>query len=381
MIDEVKQYKEEWGVVMDKLKSIAVLMVDFVRVSAEEHGLEEKDLPRGLLSIFDSLKTELHGIKGMLEQIGEIRCFKKILLRKDLLQKVKQYDGKLSNVLDRFNAAIALDTRFAQLAEVKVTRGAQSGPSGSSDIAISMPQGPCSPQIFFGRDSELEAVVHMIFANLSSRPARTAILGPPGYGKTTLANAVLTDERVQEHFGKARYFVACESVFSSGALLTELAKILGLLDGATTDASWPRIHSALDKEDCIICFDNFESPWDQDGDTRCSVEKLLSRVTELRRTTVLITMRGIMRPDQTQWTKPFLPPLVTLDRDAAKRIWECSADNYDLYAEELITAVDYVPLAINLLAHLAQATSPESLLKEWNEKHTEFIQTCQPIGS
>ena len=144
-----------------------------------------------------------------------------------------------------------------------MTRGTR--PSGSSDIAMlvsktftlicmltshrSMPQGPCSPQIFFGRDSELEEIVHMVFTNLGPRPARIAILGPPGYGKTTLANAVLTDECIQEHFGKARYFVACESVFSAGALLAELAKTLGLLDGATTDASWSRIRSVLDKED------------------------------------------------------------------------------------------------------------------------------------
>jgi tetratricopeptide (TPR) repeat protein len=240
----------------------------------------------------------------------------------------------------------------------------------------SMPREPRLPQIFFGRDSELAEIIHMIFTNLGSRPARIAILGPGGYGKSTLANAVLTHERVQEHFGDARYFVACESIFSSGALVIELAKTLGVFDGAT-DAIWSRISTMLNSKDCIICLDNFESPWDQDADTRTSVEELLSRIAETRRTTLLITMRGTVRPAQTQWTMPFLPPLITLDSDAARQLWEHTADNYDKFAEELTKAVDYVPLAVSLLAHLAQATTPQLLLKQWGIKQTEFIYTGQ----
>jgi AAA+ ATPase superfamily predicted ATPase len=122
-----------------------------------------------------------------------------------------------------------------------------------------MPREPRSPHIFFGRDFELAQIIHMIFTNIGSRPAHIAILGPGSYGKSTLANAVLTHERVQKHFEDARYLVTCESVFSSGALLIELAKTLGVIDGAT-GALWTRIHTALNSKDCILCLDNFESP-------------------------------------------------------------------------------------------------------------------------
>jgi tetratricopeptide (TPR) repeat protein len=239
-----------------------------------------------------------------------------------------------------------------------------------------MPREPRSPHMFFGRDSELAQILHMIFTNLGSRPAHIAILGPGGYGKSTLANAVLTHERIQEHFGDAKYFVACESIFSSGALVIELAKTLGVFDGAT-DAIWSHISTMLNSKDCIICFDNFESPWDQDADTRTSVEELLSRVAEIRCTTLLVTMRGTVRPAQTQWTMPFLPPLMTLDSNAARQVWGHTADNYNEFAEELTKAVDYVPLAVSLLAHLAQATSPQILLEQWNSRQTGFIYTGQ----
>jgi len=52
----VKQNKEEWYVVMDKVERIAGL-VDKVGTLCEEHNLEEKDVPRGLRAIFESLST------------------------------------------------------------------------------------------------------------------------------------------------------------------------------------------------------------------------------------------------------------------------------------------------------------------------------------
>ena len=96
----------------------------------------------------------------------------------------------------------------------------------------------------------------MIFSDTASRPARIAILGPGGYGKTTLASAVLTHERVREHFGEARYFVSCESTFSSEALLIELGKTLGVLTGPP-NALWSRICAMLSTRS-ILCLDNFE---------------------------------------------------------------------------------------------------------------------------
>ena len=194
-------------------------------------------------------------------------------------------------------------------------------------------QAPTVPQIFFGRDAEVMQIVQMITTNIGSRPARIAILGPGGYGKTTLAHAVLTVDTVREHFGDARYFVPCESITSSGALLAELGKTLGVVKGGS-DALWSRIHATLTSKESIICFDNFESPWDQHVEMKCSVEDLLSRVTELHHVTVLITMRGVERPARTQWTHPFLKPLETLDHDAAKDIWQAIAENYDHFLRE-----------------------------------------------
>jgi hypothetical protein len=58
LLQEVKQNKEEWAAVMSKLERIAGL-VDQVGSWCQEHNLEEKDVPRGLQAIFESLVTSV----------------------------------------------------------------------------------------------------------------------------------------------------------------------------------------------------------------------------------------------------------------------------------------------------------------------------------
>jgi len=123
MRDEVKQCKEECKLVMRKLARVASIVVNVYG----KHNLNEGDLPAGLLDILRSLQRELDGIKHVLEKCSKKKGFKRLLLRKDLLTKIKQYDGELSNVLQSFQAELALESRFASIAERREV-AADSGP-------------------------------------------------------------------------------------------------------------------------------------------------------------------------------------------------------------------------------------------------------------
>ncbi|KAI0297819.1 hypothetical protein B0F90DRAFT_1669281 [Multifurca ochricompacta] len=358
MRDEVKQYKQECEVVMRRLTRVAGLLIN-VGQSCQTHELEEGDLPVGLRAILQSLQSELDGIERVLWECTKARGVRGFLLRKDLLGNIKRYDAELLNVLQAFQAELSLDIRFAQIVERREPVLA-----------------PPPSQIFFGRDAEVAQIFNIIFANIGSRPARIAILGPGGYGKTTLANAVLSHDRIQKYFQNARYFISCESATSSDALLIQIAKALSLVMG-TADALWSQIHATLNSKETILCLDNFESPWDQPDETKHAVEILLSRITALRRVTILVTMRGAERPGQTEWTRPFLEPLRTLNLNAAKEIWQRVAGSYDDISEKLIVAVDYVPLAVNLLAHLSQVTPPTLLWRDWSTKRLKAVKRGQ----
>ena len=81
-----------------------------------------------------SCLSDLDEIKSSLKRSKDIRGIKKVLFRMDLVQKVKQYDSKLANVLHTFHVRnqftvhfprltsclqvkLTLDIRLAQLAE------------------------------------------------------------------------------------------------------------------------------------------------------------------------------------------------------------------------------------------------------------------------
>ena len=215
----------------------------------------------------------------------------------------------------------------------------------------------------------------MIF---SSSPARVAILGPGGVGKTAIALAVLTHEKVVSRFSDSRYLVPCNSLMSRDALLAAIAISLSVLRNGTIDGYSQRLESdvlsALESEECILCLDSFESPWDQPSPSRRAVEALLADITAKSCVTVLITMRGVERPKETAWTLPMLPPLTNFSRDAAKYTWESLAGTCDEWAEKLIDAIDYLPLAVTLLGSLAEVSTAETLWERWQKEDIALIE-------
>ncbi|KAH9040463.1 hypothetical protein EDB85DRAFT_140150 [Lactarius pseudohatsudake] len=109
MRDEVKQYKQECEIVMYKLARIAKIIVNV----CEKYNLSEEELPATLRDILGSLQRELDRIGRVLEKCSKRKGLKGILLRKDLLTKIKQCDVELSNVLQAFQTELGLDIRFA----------------------------------------------------------------------------------------------------------------------------------------------------------------------------------------------------------------------------------------------------------------------------
>jgi len=135
-----------------------------------------------------------------------------------------------------------------------------------------------------------------------------------------------------------------------------------------------RVLSAVASENCILCLDDFESPWDQPGPIKRPVEHLLADITALPSVTVLITMRGGERPKETAWTLPMLPPLTNFSREAAKRTWESLAGTCDEWAEKLIDAVDHLPLAVTLLGSLAEVSTAEALWERWQKENIAVVE-------
>ncbi|KAJ7067372.1 hypothetical protein C8F01DRAFT_1121086 [Mycena amicta] len=225
---------------------------------------------------------------------------------------------------------------------------------------------PSYPKIFHGRDSELQEIV----AQLLQEPPRIAILGPGGVGKTCVATAALHDERVAAKY-LTRHFIPCDSATMYSDLIAIVASTLGI--DATQRLSQVILHHLTRGPPCLL-FDNFETPWEH-LESRIKVEEFLSLVTDIPHIALLITMRGAERPAQVRWTRPFLTALVPLSLDAARQTFLDIADEAsdDPQIDELLEFTDNLPLAVNLVAHVASLEGCTQTLERLKSERTAAL--------
>jgi Cdc6-like AAA superfamily ATPase len=139
---------------------------------------------------------------------------------------------------------------------------------------------PASPKIFHGRESEFEVLVNTLLA----APARVAILGPGGMGKTTLAMAALHDPKVANKYPTC-YFISCDSAHTSDALVATIASNLGL--EVSRGVAKAVVHHLSTGPPSLMILDNFETPWEP-ADSRAKIEEFLSLLTDVPHVALMV---------------------------------------------------------------------------------------------
>ncbi|KAJ7790132.1 hypothetical protein B0H14DRAFT_3161543 [Mycena olivaceomarginata] len=148
-----------------------------------------------------------------------------------------------------------------------------------------------SPKIFYGRESELDHIMKMI----AQQPARIAILGGGGMGKTSLARAVLHHPETSAKF--EHRFLSVQNL--QPPALNSLHLLDYILDWILAKIL-PKLLSSIFQGTILAS---------NSGQPRNYVEHL----------TLIITMRGAERPAKVYWTHPFLLPLEPLSDEAAQQ--------------------------------------------------------------
>ncbi|KZV76216.1 TPR-like protein [Peniophora sp. CONT] len=373
--DEVSGLKSEWKGVIEYARQIQDL-IDNVRSGYEGRGDDTLPplltKPIGLLEtcIVKSLET-LNACKIESKRYRDrVRVF---LSRGDIKGDIKQCDKDMERALNLFNARVNVINMHAA-----VRTECRENATVVPDIqirAISSIKLPPPPQIFHGRMQEVEHAVNQIVNNA---PARVAILGSGGIGKTSIAQAAMHHPAIVARYGDRRFFISCEAAFSAESVVSKMLTDLGVIHEPQRvlpqqDVLLTYLRGLSDE--LLLCLDNFETPWDAD---RRAVEDLLGLLTSLPNVAVLITSRGSTRPKGVRWTQPFLEPISPLTRDASLQTWDaiCGPNKRGEYTTKLIQAVDDVPLAVTLLANLVQSESLEALWDRWELEHASLLQDC-----
>ena len=232
-----------------------------------------------------------------------------------------------------------------------------------------------APKPCIGRETDIHDIVEAL---LDSRSHAVVILGAGGIGKTTASIAVLRDSRVLESY-KSRYFAECEGAVTVPLLLSKLASAMGVnvdrSDAALAQLEQrnvklqQRILQYLRSGQSIVCIDNFETPW-EDPSIRLEVENLLRLIIDIPTVAVLVTMRGTEAPFEIDWAlRHTLRALSFLD---SFQLFMRISGKSDDFARNLVEAAGGHPLALSILAHLAQASeeTTENLWKRWQRQGT-----------
>ncbi|KAG8959056.1 hypothetical protein FRC03_008512 [Tulasnella sp. 419] len=249
----------------------------------------------------------------------------------------------------------------------------------SSPSKVSPTVMPASPRIF-GRQNYVDQVIYLV---LSATSTRVVILGSGGMGKTSVALKAVHNPRIIERFGVYRRWVPCEQATSLPIFIELIAKSLGLPPSTSNDR-FSEIVAFLEELGVlqIVLFDNFETIWDLEGE-QSAVAVILSRLASIPSLSFIITMRGIQHPasDLIDWTSPRLPPLTPLELDPAQEAFvRVSPDSEgDPHLPELLRELDCMPLAITLMAKLAEVgESVTELLSQWRQEQVKLL--SQPGG-
>jgi tetratricopeptide (TPR) repeat protein len=206
---------------------------------------------------------------------------------------------------------------------------------------------------------------------------RLAILGTGGIGKTSTALHILHYPEVVSRYDKRRYFVGCDAVTSAESLATLVLQIIQVPSVAGENILTILHRALLAAPLTLLLLDNFESVWDINS-RREEVLDLLRKIVNSKRISLMITMRGAVPPPGIIWTRfETLPPLLPPDAKSLFLAINSSLNAGDGKDDEnldtLLAEMDYVPLAVLLLAQVSIGFSPRYVLNRWREKQTELL--------
>ncbi|GLT27106.1 hypothetical protein SLA2020_021330 [Shorea laevis] len=145
---------------------------------------------------------------------------------------------------------------------------------------------------FVGRKDDISMIVHLLTDSLDeSRLSVLSIVGMPGLGKTTLAQALYNDEQIRNYFGE-RIWVCVSDNFEVEKILTEMLESLTGNSCAVKnkDTVIQKIREAMGENNFLLVLDDM---WDEESHGKFEdLRSCLLGVCKMSRNRVIVTTRN-----------------------------------------------------------------------------------------
>ncbi|KZO90276.1 hypothetical protein CALVIDRAFT_522998 [Calocera viscosa TUFC12733] len=349
--DELVQQEEDRQELVDKLALLNEQVLNRVSPGSDMDAVTRR-LITVLIKVVGEVESYLRRRKFQCGFAAELNRSNAI---RNLNTKLDSVTGLLNTV--RMTEVVKRVDRLEDVARSPIT---------PTYPILTAPEIPPKPAIFCGRDDLIETIVHLL---LQPSPCRIPLLGPGGIGKTSVAAVVMNDIKVRTKFGSRLLFVSCEGVISAEGIVQALVSALGLQHDSNPRRS---LFAYLSSGGAVLLvLDNLETAWDSAD--KIGVEQLLSRLADITALSLIITMRGEIRPAGVDWAQSCREPLVTLSLEAARQMWLRISGTSDKKLDELLSLMDGLPLAIYLMAHQGQALDPDELLDAYRAEKTALM--------
>ena len=219
---------------------------------------------------------------------------------------------------------------------------------------------PRPPQYFMGRRDDVAAIRDVLL----SAEVFVAVLvrGSPGIGKTALTKALAHDPAIVDRFGDDRWLVELETAATADRMRDAIIRALGCDPSFGFTAALESLHG----RQSLLILDNLETPWEPKAE-RHKTEETLAVLATVPGLALLASFRGKDRISRPDWTLIHtveklapIPAAQLFSRIAGRLISD------DPLLSRFIAALDGIPLAIELVAHLAHdEVSLAELWAQW----------------
>ncbi|KAH7922085.1 hypothetical protein BV22DRAFT_1037894 [Leucogyrophana mollusca] len=367
-VKNTMQNKDDFGEVIDRCRKMGSF------IERTTCGKSEGDIDPTLVRALSELNSFLGGIENTVKKKEQRKLHYRLISASVDRESIANFKEQLDSFLQMWDLELAVHADMT-LSKVdgkidKVDMKIERILRGTMEMKIDEPDReppPGRPPMFFGRDDLVRDAVESL--NLQ----HVVLVGPGGIGKSTIAKAILNEDSIIAKFHDRRFFVRFDNIDASqitfDIFIRRIADVLGV-----KSARLSTIKTHLAASDVLIVLDNAETFQDAVSGAG-SIAEAIDDFGALPSVRVVLTTRNRRVSTNLRRTIIEVP---ALDPGAARETFTqiYGTDGSPATINKLLKDLDFHPLSINLLAHIATENqwTLERLTSEWEKKQTQLLE-------